>query len=284
MKDTSEWFMAEFDSWQDYWNFAQSVKHNARYVFEDYVDKFLRTVIATSKGRKRVLPSGRHLWRAQQGYDWKTFSYEEEESTELGPLPPARMKPPLHSAREGRVNPKGIPCLYLATDKDTAMAEVRPWIGSYLSVGQFETLKDLAFVDCSVEHANIISHVYSKEPGPDEREKAVWAYIDHAFSEPVSVDESSADYAPTQILGEAFRSHGYDGIVYKSLLGEGFNVALFDINAADLVNCFLYKVKSVTFGFDEAASPYFVSKHLEGKKKDDAESGAPGDTPGAGRP
>ncbi len=274
--------MAEFDSWRDYWNFAQSVKHNARYVFEDRVDKFLRTVIATSEARKRVLPSGRHLWRAQQGHDWETFSYEG--SIDLAPLPPGRMKPLLHSAREGRVNPKGIACLYLATDKDTAMAEVRPWIGSYLSVGQFKTIKDLAFVDCSVEHANIVSHVYSKEPGPVEREKAVWAYIDHAFSEPLSMDESSANYAPTQILAEAFRSHGFDGIVYKSLLGEGFNVALFDINAADLVNCFLYKAKSVTFGFDEAANPYFVSKHPEGKEKDDAEPGAPGGTPEAMRP
>lgn len=262
--------MAEFDSWESYRIFEQSVRRKARYVFGEHVDKFLRTVLATSEGRKTVLPSESFLWRAQQGDHWETVCIDEEESIEQGPLPRARMKPLPHSAREGRVNPKGIPCLYLATDKDTAMAEVRPWIGSYISVGQFKTLKDLVLVDCSVEHAtNIISHWYSKEPGPGEREKAVWAHIDHAFSEPVNLDESTAEYAPTQILAEAFRSNGYDGVVYKSLLGKGLNVALFDINSADLVNCFLYQVESVAFQFNEAANPYFINVNSEGKKKDD---------------
>jgi len=276
--------MAEFDSWNSYWIFAQSVKHKARYVFEDKVDKFLRTVLATSKGRKTVLPSGRFLWRAQQGDHWETVCVDGEEFENQGPLPAARMKPLPHSAREGRVNPKGIPCLYLATDKETAMAEVRPWIGSYISVGQFKTLKDLVLVDCSVEHASRLQHIYLQEPDPATRERAVWAHIDQAFSEPVNPDESSADYAPTQILAEAFRSNGYDGLVYKSLLGKGFNVALFDIDSADIVNCFLYQVKSLSFQFIEAANPYSISKQSERKKLDDAQPGAPGDTPQAASP
>jgi hypothetical protein len=192
------------------------------------------------------------------------------------------MKPLAHSASEGRLNPKGIPCFYLATDKDTAMAEVRPWIGSYISVGRFKTLRDLVLVNCAVEH-DPFSHIYTEEPGPAEREKAVWAYVDRAFSQPVSVNESSAGYAPTQILAEAFRSHGYDGVVYKSLLGKGFNVALFDIDAAALANCFLYQVKSVAFQFDEAGNPYSIPKYSEGEKKDDTQPGALGDTPQAAR-
>ena len=179
------------------------------------------------------------------------------------------MKPLRNSAREGRVNPKAIPFLYLATDKETAMAEVRPWIKSYVSVGLFKILRDLVLVNCSVEHATHAWLGYMHEPDPPEREKVVWADIDRAFSQPMTTDESSADYAPTQILAEAFRSHGYDGVVYKSLLGKGFNVALFDLDAADLVNCFLYQVKSLTFEFDEAANPYFISKHYAGKNKDD---------------
>lgn len=254
--------MAEFDSWNSYWIFAQSIRHKTRYVFEDHVDKFLETVLATSEGRKRTLSSGRFLWRAQQGNHSEDICVDGEESEYVqGPLPPSRMKPLPHSAREGRVNPKGIPCLHLSTDKDTAMAETRPWIGSYVSVGQFKVLKDLVLVDCSVEHAtDIISHWYAEEPRPAEREKAVWTHIDHAFSEPVNPDESSADYAPTQILAETFRSRGYDGVMYKSHLGKGFNVALFDINVADLANCFLYQVKSVSFQFDEAANPYGTSE------------------------
>ena len=48
------------------------------------------------------------------------------------------MKPLGGRATDGRANPRGIPCLYLATTKETAMSEVRPWIGSYVSAGQFE--------------------------------------------------------------------------------------------------------------------------------------------------
>ena len=276
--------MDEFESQRSYSIFAQSVKGEARYVFEEHVNKFLQTVRATSERRRMQLPKDRFLWRAQQGDCWETICIDGEISEEHGPLPAARMKPLRTSAREGRVNPKGIPCLYLATDKETAMAEVRPWIRSYISAGEFKTLKNLVLVNCSVEHATDAWFGYMNEPDPPEREKVVWADIDRAFSEPVTTDESSADYAPTQILAEAFRSHGYDGVVYKSRLEKGFNVALFDLDAADLVNRCLYQVKSLTFEFDQAGNPYFISKHYAGKNKDDADQGDPGGTPQAPGP
>ena len=45
------------------------------------------------------------------------------------------MKPLERIALEGRTNPKGIPYLYLSSKKETAMSEVRPWIGGYISLG-----------------------------------------------------------------------------------------------------------------------------------------------------
>lgn len=251
--------MVKFASWQSYRTFAWSVKRKARYVFEDTVQEFLRTVVATSEGRKRALPSGHVLWRAQHGHKWETIRQDENEFKVPGPFPSTRMKPLPYSASEGRINPKGIPCLCLATDKETAMAEVRPWLGSYISVGQFKTLKDLVVVDCSVEHDRR-SVLFLEEPEPDQREKAVWGDIDEAFSEPARSGVSTADYAPTQIIAESFRRHGYDGILYKSALGTGFNVALFDINTADLINCFLYETKKVFFEFTESGRPYFMMK------------------------
>lgn len=47
---------------------------------------------------------------------------------------PARMKPLPYQASEGRANPKGIPYLYTATYHDTAIVEVRPWVGALVSV------------------------------------------------------------------------------------------------------------------------------------------------------
>lgn len=55
------------------------------------------------------------------------------------------MKPLRDKASEGRANPKGIPYLYLATTKEAPMSEVRPWIGSDISVGQFKLISQLQF-------------------------------------------------------------------------------------------------------------------------------------------
>src|SRR2546430_9420770 len=85
--------------------------------------------------------SDRVLWRAQLGHGWDTITQEDDKFEVPGPFSPDRMKPLPHSAREGRVNPKGIPCLYLAADRDTAMAEGRPLLGSLGSVGQFKMMK-----------------------------------------------------------------------------------------------------------------------------------------------
>ncbi len=85
-----------------------------------------------------------------------------------------RMKPLKDRAPEGRINPKGIPCLYLATERDTALSEVRPWIGSLNSVGQFKTSRNLVVIDCSVRHAeSLLHHLRPRESTAEEKEALV---------------------------------------------------------------------------------------------------------------
>lgn len=173
---------------------------------------------------------------------------------------PNRMKPLRDSAREGRANPKGIPCLYLATDKETAMSEVRPWIGSIISTGQFSTTRELKLMDFSVEHGKEQYYFFS-EPSEEEKIQAVWSHIDNAFSRPVTESDSTADYAPTQVIAELIKSKGYDGIVYKSALAQGHNIALFNLGHADVVNCTTYEVKSLSLMFEQTDNMYYVSRH-----------------------
>ena len=258
--------MTEFSTYEAYQIFRRHVLRESRYVLDDVAQSFLRTVLATSAGRRRELPEGRSFWRAQEGHGWKKIQQNDDEFEIPAPHSQDRMRPPPHAATEGRANPKGIPYLYLATDKETAMAEIRPSVGTYVSVGQFKMLRPLTLFDCSVDHSDRLGW-YFEEPDAEERERAVWNDIDRAFSAPVTVSDATADYAPTQILSEMFKREGYDGVAYRSNLGPGFNLALFDINAADIINCFLYRVKSVAFEFDEAANPYFVQKYYEQKTK-----------------
>ena len=94
-----------------------------------------------------------------------------------------------------------------------------------------------------------------------EKEDAVWGAIGYSFSEPVTPSDITAEYAPTQVLAEAFRKQGCDGIRYKSLLGAGHNFALFDLSSAELINCGLYEAKKISYEFEQAGNPYFVSRH-----------------------
>jgi hypothetical protein len=69
------------------------------------------------------------------------------------------------------------------------------------------------------------------------RVDGIWIAIDQAFATPVSKADEAREYIPTQIIAELFKSAGYDGLVYKSLLSEdGFNLALFNLDVADVIN------------------------------------------------
>lgn len=230
------------------------------------MNEFLETVLATLKDRILEVEAGVIFLRAQLGHHWREISTDPNDpGSETFEVECAhdidRMKPLRHSAREGRINAKGIPCIYLCDDENTAMAETRPWIGSFVSLAQFKTLKHLQLVNCCDERHHGL-HLSLELPliralDPRKREKITWGEISHAFSEPVSPTDVTAEYTPTQILSDLFRSRGYDGIRYKSLLGPGYNYALFDLDAADLLNCGLHQVKRVAFEFDMADNPYF---------------------------
>lgn len=234
---------AAFSSVNACLDFKAEVTLSKRYLRSPTGGQFLHAVARSCKSRLRDIPQNSIFWRAHVGHEWLTDSKIGKRVR--GPHRETRMKPLRDRAYEGRVNPKGIPCLYFATTREVAMSEVRPWIGSVVSAARFSTVRSLTAVDCSVFHGKNIPYVESSTP-----EKIVWAYIDHAFSQPVTRSDNTAHYAATQILAEVFRSEGYDGIIYRSAYSaDGYNVALFDLNCADQIDSSLYEVKNAIFEF-----------------------------------
>jgi hypothetical protein len=125
-------------------------------------------------------------------------------------------------------------------------------------------LRDCKVVDCSRDKRRSLTFSPSRkkpELTPEQKEAEVWGEIAYAFSKPVTPKEPIADYIATQILAEAFRAHGLDGVVYKSGLNKGYNVALFDIESADLMMCGLHETKIVEYKFEQADNPYYVIKY-----------------------
>ena len=163
------------------------------------------------------------------------------------------MKPLSNKAREGRANPKGIPYLYLSDDKTTALSELKPHPGQHLSLAEFETKKNLRIISCN---ANIINHTYARltfSPPNSQKEisDAIWSLINDEFSAPIFNSDDTSDYAPTQILAELVKSHDYDGLQFKSSIGEGVNYILFNTDNANQINCKVMTTKSVSYEFSE---------------------------------
>lgn len=257
--------MDGFESWDEFGIFSQTVERKTRYVFDGRGNRFIETLIHTSEKRQRAIEKETTFWRAQLAHSLRALHRRrshmgddplviEDEMEPVGEVPTAcdenRMIPRQHRAREGRVNPKGIPCLYLAEDKETALGEMRPWIGSLITAATFRTVRELCVIDCSLDYE--LGCQYDEEPSPDKKEKAVWSAINEAFSTPVAGSDDTANYAPTQVIAEAFRSRGYDGIRYKSSLSTGFNLALFDVASAAFIGAELYNVRTVTYSFENA--------------------------------
>lgn len=248
--------MTRFKNGWAYIHYSESVRQQYRFAHTSEVDEFLRSLVDTAASRIRNTPKGFPMWRAQLGNALRDRHIDDADLTivveDAVPFPSERMKPVRNAAYEGRANAKGIPCLYVATDKDTAMSEVRPWIGATISLGKFTSIKDLRLVDLSVGHDFQLTpdHLFGPLPA-EEMEKGIWAQVDKAFSTPVTDDPSTAEYVPTQVIAEVLRSEGFDGLIYKSALSDGFNMALFDLESAKLVDCRLYKVDGVSFKFSE---------------------------------
>lgn len=136
--------------------------------------------------------------------------------------------PPAHLAAHGRLNPRGIPYLYLASDELTAISETRPWKHAELTIAEFRFTRPLRV-------ANFTSQQQFVQPAQLDMAGADFTWrelITWLFSGPFDPRDDTA-YVPTQYLAERAKASDFDGIIYDSALQEGgYNVAVFDPSVA----------------------------------------------------
>jgi hypothetical protein len=255
--------MSEFESEDAYREFARTVRDQRRWIFEERTAGFLLSVRKASHSREYVLKSGQKLWRCQRGSTHENQTIDEgEEKNVIEREFPKDLKEMIPDSRfvksGGRANPPGFVYLYLANQPETAMAEVRPWVGESLSVALFEITKDVRLVLCQQDSEDPLKRIClgGQKLSPKEVDMYVWSDISEAFARPVNRNEAESGYVPTQILAEAFKTEGFDGVVYKSRLAKGLNIVLFNIEVAKPLRCFLYALQSVNYTF--AADPQFA--------------------------
>jgi len=238
----------KFKDHHSYRLFADEVRNDNRYVFSKQTNQFLSSFVQLARRFTLKLGKDKELYRSQRGCENEPLTDEKGNKLEaVRPLSPDRMKPLPSEAKEGRVNPKGIAYLYLSNDIDTALAESRPWLGEPVSLGYFNVMRNLKLVSFTEDNISLIPPILLLDMARIDR--IVWEDINRAFSRPVLRYEEATDYIPTQILAEVLKREKYDGVFYKSRLGRGANIALFDIDSAELTKCALVEVSNIKYDF-----------------------------------
>lgn len=182
-------------------------------------------------------------------YRARTYGTTPHTPTEMG-------APPADLCSQGRANPVGIPFLYLASDPQTAASEVRPHTGDGLCVAEFVLSDGLRLVDLRAPMRTV-----SPFAMPDEdlflllyRARPLLHEMGEELTRPVGPRTAAVHYLPTQYLCEFIKKCGFDGVLYRSSVGPGINVALFDPNKAIVGKVSHHRVTQVSVTISQTQS------------------------------
>lgn len=156
--------------------------------------------------------------------------------------------PPRKSASHGRANPAGIPYLYLGSDVETAISEIRPHTGQQVSVADFTTTNDLKLIDLRNPRKTFSPFPIDDGDGLGQLRSDVTFLerLGEELTRPVLPHAAAIDYIPSQYLCEFIKNCGYDGVIYKSSVGSGMNLALFKTEKATIGAIKQYEVTRVS--------------------------------------
>jgi hypothetical protein len=199
---------------------------------------------------------------------WRARAIESEPFSKLSEMG----YPPAEFARLGRFNDRGVPCLYIAARKETALAEIAAKEGQLIQLAGFRILNEspirLAVIG---EYSNVQKNGYMHFSGQDPEmtiskfinsmppEQALKKiYIDkffaHVLADPTA---SSSGYRFSRALSQAIYSKVNVGaIVFPSVKDRGgFNLAVKAIESDQCfhnVSCLIVKIgKLRRFGMME---------------------------------
>jgi len=145
------------------------------------------------------------------------------------PWPPDEMHaPPANLAKRGRVNRAGERVFYAAYEVNTALREAGREAGALVSVRQVAAVRRLRLADLTKFHG--VTMPFGVENlAAIERHSRLLQQLNLELSRRVEEHEADIDYLPTQVLGNAIRDAGYDGICFRSSRNTGgTNIVVFD--------------------------------------------------------
>lgn len=162
--------------------------------------------------------------------------------------------PPKDVISHGRANPAGIPYLYLASNLETAISEVRPHTGEYVCIAEFQAYNNLKIVDLRNPRETISPFVQEDENDRISTLNNIPFLIKlgEELTRPIISELAAVEYVPSQYLCEYIKKCDYHGVIYRSSLGDGINMALFNEERVEIKrNIKKYKISSVNVTYKE---------------------------------
>jgi hypothetical protein len=156
--------------------------------------------------------------------------------------------PPKRLAAHGRANPPGIPYLYLGSQVDTAVAETRPHTGEIACVADYTIQAKISAVDLCAPRWRVSPLALSEASaiGQLRADIPLLERLGDELTRPVLPSGVAIDYIPSQYLCEFIKKCGFAGVIYRSSVSTGRNLALFNPTQALGGVVVPYSVASVT--------------------------------------
>jgi len=224
--------------WQVKWRaFEHSIKTQNRY-FSNSGLKLLESIfedlekLQTNASYPLITTIGADL-PINTLYRARVFQSNEKLASALN-WPDAHLgSPPSHAAAGGRMNAKGISVFYGTNDRQTALAEVRPPVGSQVVTGCFKITRKLRVLDLSaLKQIETSGSIFDDHFTADKERAAFLFKFSQRMTRPVMPDDESMEYLITQAIADFLSSApdlNIDGIIFPSVqvAGDVVNVVLF---------------------------------------------------------
>lgn len=231
-KGVNDWF------WQHAWReFERSLKTESRY-FSQAAAAHLASVFAdieemnTAGGQPIIVAAG-------PGSD-RTHFYRARAFESVSKLEVAMQRPDLHIGPPpsdlvlgGRMNARGISVFYGADSQETALAEVRPPVGSHVLVAKFDLTRPVRLLDLqALADIRLAGSLFDPTYIAKVERAKFLEYLLRRITMPVMPSDEGLQYLATQAVADFLASRetpALDGILYPSVqvAGASRNVVLF---------------------------------------------------------
>ncbi|MDT2600282.1 RES family NAD+ phosphorylase [Enterococcus hulanensis] len=214
------------NNWED---FTHSIKYENRFHSQQINLANLEFFLSYFE---ETVSEGEEFYRCRLNNDEKIFEEKDLKA------------PPEGVASAGRLNPEGISRLYLCSEEETAIGEIRASRHDIVTIGKFQVKEKLRVLDLSnFDQINILSTFGYSEFLKYYLNMDALKQISDELAKPVRSSDKSRDYLATQYISDFVKSitgeekSSYQGIKYRSTASEtGYNLMLFKDSEIELVS------------------------------------------------